>query len=104
MACDHERVTLTRGEEVVIEDIREVHLRIQNGLLRKLRDVRYIPKVMRNLISLKRLEKIWYTMKTQSDEVVTVSKVCLVHLKGVMGTKGHVLLRVGDLHYFESGA
>ena len=65
MACEHERVTLSSGEEVVIEAIGEVHLRMQNGLVRKLRDMRYILKMTRNLITLKRLEKIGYTIKTQ---------------------------------------
>ncbi|CAO2827145.1 unnamed protein product [Amaranthus hypochondriacus] len=72
-------------------------------IVRKLRGVRYIPKMMRNLISLRRLEKIGYTMKTQSDGVLKVAKGCLVHLKGVMGNNGHVLLRSGGLHYVERG-
>ena len=57
MACEHEKVTLPSGEEVVIETIREVHLKMHNGLVRKLRGVRYIPKMRRNLILLRRLEK-----------------------------------------------
>ena len=74
IACEHERVTLPSGEEAVIETIREVHLRMQNGLLRKLRDVRYTPKMIRNLLSLRRLEKIGYIIKTQSDGVLKVVK------------------------------
>ena len=48
MACEHERVTLLSGEEVVIEAIKEVHLRMQNGFLRKLRNARYIPMMLRS--------------------------------------------------------
>ena len=70
MACEHERVALPRDEESVIEAIEEVHLMIHNGLVRKLRDARYIPKMMRNLISLRILEKIIYTMKTQCEGVL----------------------------------
>ena len=70
----------------------------------KLKGVRYIPKMMKNLISLRRLEKIGYTMKTQSDRVLKMAKGCLVHLKGVMGNNGHVLLRSGGLHHVERGA
>ena len=104
MACEHERVPLPSGEEVVIEAIGEVHLRMHNGIERKLRGVRYIPKMMRNLISLRKLEKIEYSMKTQSDRVLKVAKGCLVHLKGVMGNNGHVLLRSGGLHHVERDA
>ena len=104
MACEHKRVTLPSGEEVVIEAIGEVHLRMHNDIMRKLRGVRYIPKMMRNQISLRRLEKIGYTMKTQSDGVLKVAKGCLVHLKGVMGNIGHELLRSEGLHHVERGA
>ena len=79
MACEHETVTLLSGEEVVIEAIGEVHLKMHNGLVRKLRELRYIPKMMRNLISLGRLEKTGYTMKNQSDGVLKVAKGCLMH-------------------------
>ena len=48
-------MTLLSGEEVIIEVIRELHLKMHNGLMRKLRGVRlYIAKMMSNLISLKR--------------------------------------------------
>ena len=33
-----------------------------------------------------------------------MAKGCSVHLKGVMGNNGHVLLRSEDLHQIESGA
>ena len=104
MACEHEWVTLPSGEKIVKEIIREMHLRMQHDLLRRLRGVRYIPKMMRNLISRRRLDKIGYTMKIQSDGVSKVTKGSLVHLKGVMGNNDHVLLRSGDLNHVESGA
>ena len=59
---------------------------------------------MGNLISLRRLKKIGYTMKAQSDGVLKVAKGCLVHLKGVMGKNGHVLLKSGGLYHVERGA
>ena len=104
MACEHKRVTLPSGEEVVIEAIGEVHLRMHNDIMRKLRGVRYIPKMMRNQISLRRLEKIGYTMKTQSDGVLKVAKGCLVNLKGVMRNISHVLLKSGNLRHVERDA
>lgn len=64
MAYEHERVILPNSEQVVIEATREVHLKMHNGIVRKLKGVRYIPKMMNNLISLRRLVKIGYTMKT----------------------------------------
>lgn len=57
--------------------------------------MRYILKMMKNLMSLKKLEKIRYTLK---------AKGCLVHLKGVIGNNGHMLRRSRDLHHLESGA
>ena len=101
IACEHRRMTLPSGEKVVIEAIGEVHLKMHNCIVRKLRGMRYIPKMMTNLISLRRLEKIGYIMKTQSDEVLKMTKRCLVHLKGVMGEIGR-LLRSRDLHHVES--
>ena len=97
-------MTLPSGEEVMIEAIDEVHLRMQNGIMRKFRAVRYISKMMENLISLRRLEKIGYTMMTQGDGVLKVANGCLVHLMGVIGNNGHVLLRSVGLHHVERGA
>ena len=37
-------------------------------------------------------------MKTQNYRVLKVANKHLMHLKGVMGDIGHVLLRSGDLH------
>ena len=37
MACEHKRVTLPSGEEVVIKAIGEVHLRMHNVIVWKLR-------------------------------------------------------------------
>ena len=70
--------------------------------MRKFRAIRYIPKTMWNLISLRRSEKIGYTMKTQGDGVLKGAKGCLAHLKGVMDNYGHVLLKSKDLHHAES--
>lgn len=61
-------MTLLSGEEVVIETIGKVHLKMHNGLVRKLRDMRYMSKMMRNFISLRRLEKIGCTMKLKVME------------------------------------
>ena len=47
---------------------------------------------------------IGYTMKTQSDGILKVTKGCLLDLKAIKGNNGHVLLKSEDLHHFESGA
>ena len=52
------------SSEVVIEAIGEVQLVIHDDIVRKLKNVRYIPKMMKNLISLRRVEMIRHTMKT----------------------------------------
>lgn len=58
MACEHERVTFPNGKEVVVEAIGEMHLKMHNGVEKKLRGVRNIPKMVRFLILLRRLEKM----------------------------------------------
>lgn len=35
MVCEHGKVTLLTGEKVVIEAIKEVHLKMHNGIVRK---------------------------------------------------------------------
>ena len=42
MACEHKSTTLLSGEEVVNEAIRDVHLRIHNILVRKLKAIKKI--------------------------------------------------------------
>lgn len=43
---------MPNSEEFRVEAIVEVHLKMHNGIVRKLGDVRCIPKMIRNLISL----------------------------------------------------
>ena len=62
MTCEHEKETLPSGENVVIEAI-EKH----SDIVRKLRGKRYIPKMIQNIISLKRLEMIKYTIKVKES-------------------------------------
>ena len=60
-------------------------LRMHNGIVRKLRGVRYILKMIRSLISLRRLEKIGYTINTQSDGSLKGGKWVLGALEGSDG-------------------
>lgn len=74
MNCENERVTLPSGKEVVIKANGKVHLRMYIFMVRKLKGVTYIPKMMENIITLRRLEMIGYTIKTQDDGVLKVAK------------------------------
>ena len=53
--CDGGLVTLPNDERVKVEDIREVVTETHGGVKRSFGDVRYVPKLERNLILLGRL-------------------------------------------------
>ena len=53
-ACGDERMTLTWGEEIKIESIRKIALKMHNGIVRRLGNSRYMIKEESNLI-----EEIW---------------------------------------------
>ena len=71
-------------------------MKMYNGIVRILRGARYIPKMMRNQISLRRLKMKGYTIKTESHGVLKAANECLVPLNKVMGNNSHVLLRIGE--------
>lgn len=71
-ACGDERMTLTRGEEVKVESIRKIALKMHNGIVRRLGNTRYMIK--RNLISLRKFEKRGCAIKTYGDKILREAK------------------------------
>ena len=64
-----------------IEGIGSIRIKIFDGIIRTLTDVRYIPKMKRNLISMSALDAKGYTY-SGGDSVLKVTKGSLVVMKG----------------------
>ena len=79
--CEGKMVVLPNGKRVKVAGIGEVTMKLHNGRVRKLAQVRYVPELNRNLISLGKLVDLGHTviMKNGSLEV---TKRDLVILKG----------------------
>ncbi|KAK9749527.1 hypothetical protein RND81_02G131900 [Saponaria officinalis] len=80
--CEGKMVTLPNGDKAKIEGIGEVKVRLHDDQVRRFGDVRYIPNVSRNLISLGRLDAMGCTIHvengvlevTKSGEILTVRR------------------------------
>ncbi|XP_074266703.1 uncharacterized protein LOC141589984 [Silene latifolia] len=77
-------VSLPNGDKAKIEGIGEVKVRLHDGQVRRFGDVRYIPNISRNLISLGRLDSKDCTIHVKSG-VLEVTKKGKVILKGRKG-------------------
>ncbi|GJW10457.1 retrovirus-related pol polyprotein from transposon TNT 1-94 [Tanacetum coccineum] len=77
--CDRGSVLLGDNRECKIRGIGKVRVQLRDGLSFMLNNVRYIPELKRNLISLGTLEKEGYTVKLQSGKVTVIngSKIAL---------------------------
>lgn len=89
--CEGKMVTLPDGRNVKIKGIGEVVIRLHDGQVRKFGDVRYIPKIKRNLISVGRLDKLGYTAIAQNGSL-EVTKGGKVILKGQKNNKNLFIL------------
>ena len=65
-----------------IKGVGTVRIKFHDGIERVLSQVRYIPSLRRNLISLGTLDEIGYSYKATGG-VLTVSRGCLVIMKGL---------------------
>ncbi|PON84723.1 hypothetical protein TorRG33x02_194270, partial [Trema orientale] len=63
--------------------IGSIRVKMHDGFERLLQDVRYIPELKRNLISLGTLDAKGYTYKAEKG-VIKVIKGCMVVMKGTM--------------------
>nr|GFB26260.1 retrovirus-related Pol polyprotein from transposon TNT 1-94 [Tanacetum cinerariifolium] len=73
LECDRGRVLLGDNRECKIRGIGKVRLQLKDGSSFVLHDVRYIPKLKRNLISLGTLEKEGYIVKLQSGKIKVIN-------------------------------
>ncbi|GKB42252.1 zinc finger, CCHC-type containing protein [Tanacetum coccineum] len=73
LECDGGSVQLGDNRECKIRGIGKVRLQLKDGSSFVLHNVRYIPKLKRNLISLGTLEKEGYTIKMQSGKIKVIN-------------------------------
>lgn len=79
--CEGKIVTLPNGKTVKVAGIGEVTMKRHNGRVQKLTQVRYIPELNRNLISLGKLVDLGYTVMMKNS-MLKVTKGDLEILKG----------------------
>ncbi|GJS54337.1 retrotransposon protein, putative, ty1-copia subclass [Tanacetum coccineum] len=73
LECDGGSVQLGDNRECKIRGIGKVRVQLRDGSSFVLNNVRYIPELKRNLISLATLEKEGFTIKMQSDKVKVIN-------------------------------
>nr|GEU92598.1 crooked neck-like protein 1 [Tanacetum cinerariifolium] len=73
LECNGGRVLLGDNKECKIRGIGKVRVQLKDGSSFVLHNVRYIPELKRNLISLGTLEKERYTVKLQSDKIKVIN-------------------------------
>ena len=73
LECDGGRVLLGDNRECKIRGIGKVRVQLKDGSSFVLNNVRYIPELKRNLISLGTLEKEGYTVKLQSGKIKVIN-------------------------------
>ncbi|GKC65788.1 retrovirus-related pol polyprotein from transposon TNT 1-94 [Tanacetum coccineum] len=101
LKCDGGSVLLGDNRECKIRGIGKVRVQLRDGSSFMLNNVRYIPELKRNLISLGTLEKEGYTVKLQSGKVTVIngSKVALFGIRRdnyVYSLDGHAV--AGELN------
>ncbi|GJW27376.1 retrotransposon protein, putative, ty1-copia subclass [Tanacetum coccineum] len=101
LECDGGRVLLGDNRECKIRGIGKVRVQLKDGSSFVLHNVRFIPELKRNLISMGTLEKEGYTVKMQSGKIKVIigSRVVLSGTRRdncVYSLDGHAL--AGDLN------
>ncbi|GJS34884.1 retrovirus-related pol polyprotein from transposon TNT 1-94 [Tanacetum coccineum] len=101
LECDGGSVQLGDNRECKIRGIGKVRIQLKDGSSFVLHNVRYIPELKRNLISLGTLEKEGYTIKLQSGKVKVIngSRVILSGIRRdncVYSLDGHAM--AGELN------
>ena len=86
-----------------IMGIGSVQIKMHDGMIRTLKDVRHIPGMARNLISLSTLDAEGYR-HSGSGGVCKVSKGSLIHMIGDMNSAKLYVLRGSTLHGFVTAA
>ncbi|XP_056690200.1 uncharacterized protein [Spinacia oleracea] len=88
-------VTLPNGEEAKVEGIGEVEIKTHDRKTRKLREVRYISRLDRNLISLGRLDDLGYAIHIERGRL-EVTKAKSVILRGRHNKQNLFILERGS--------
>ena len=65
-----------------VEGIGTVHIKMFNGIVRKLKKVRYVPQVKMDLISIDTLKALGHGVSIR-DDVLKMTRGLMVVLKGV---------------------
>lgn len=68
-----------------------VHLQIQNGTIKVLRSIRYVPGLKRNLVSLGMLDESGYICKTENG-TIKITKRPYIAMKGIKKNGLYILL------------
>ena len=75
-------MTLGDGHTCFIEGIDTIRVRLYDGTMRELKDVRYVPRMTKNLISVGALEAEGLR-ETLGEGVLKMSSGSLIDLKGI---------------------
>jgi len=74
-----------------IEGIGTVHIKISDGMVRELKEVRYVPQVKKNLISVGTLKALSHGISIR-DDILKMTKGSMVVLKGVRRSNLYYLM------------
>ena len=79
-----------------VRGIRDIQLKMFDGVTRLLRNVRYFPKLRRNLISLGQLDSMGYTYKAKGRKI-KINKGDLVVIKAAIRDDLHEMIGETDI-------
>ena len=79
--CEGKMIALPNGKTIKVTGVGEITMKLHNGRIRKLAQVRYVPELNRNLISLGKLVDLGCTVMMKNG-CLEVTKQELVILKG----------------------
>ena len=75
-------VLLGNNKACKVQGVGSIRIKMYNGVEKMLENVRYIPELKRNLISLGMLDELGYVIKAEAG-VLKISKGSLIVMKGV---------------------
>ena len=68
--CEDKKMTLRNGEEMEVAGVREAEIVLHNGQVVTLGQVRYVPNLEKNLISIGRMEKLGYHIHIMDGRIM----------------------------------
>ena len=91
-------MSFRNGHTCQIEGIDTIHIKLSDGMIRELKDVRYVPQLNKNLISVRALEA-QVLRGTLGGSVLKMFRFSLIVLKGI---KSKNLYDLKDSGVFEN--